>query len=253
MSRCPGHAVTATAVCLCLALMAACTAAETPTLLPTPVAPTPTSAPEPTPFVTEEGGAQALPADNATPAGPNADVDAIVSQAVVLVANRLNIPEARVIPQGDPLAVNWADTSLGCPQPGGTYNDQITPGYRIELAADGGVYYVHADTQGTVVLCLDEDDLPEAGAANDPIVAGFITQARSQLAADLDRDPDDIILLSSESVEWTSSALGCEPPPEADVIDVATAGYRIVFVVDDVRYNFHTDSQRMIRCTTPLE
>jgi hypothetical protein len=50
-------------------------------------------------------------------------------------------------------AVEWRDTSLGCPQPGMMYAQVITPGFRVVLEAGGEKYDYHADRGRFVVLC----------------------------------------------------------------------------------------------------
>lgn len=50
-------------------------------------------------------------------------------------------------------AVDWSDTSLGCPQPGMMYAQVITPGYRVVLEGEGRSYDYHTDTDSSVVLC----------------------------------------------------------------------------------------------------
>ena len=54
-------------------------------------------------------------------------------------------------------AVEWRDTSLGCPKPGMMYAQVITPGYLIVLRAGGKTYQYHADRGQQVVTC----DKPE--------------------------------------------------------------------------------------------
>jgi hypothetical protein len=54
-------------------------------------------------------------------------------------------------------AVEWSDSSLGCPQEGFMYAQVITPGYLIVLEADGESYSYHTDQEGSsVVLCEEE-------------------------------------------------------------------------------------------------
>jgi hypothetical protein len=50
-------------------------------------------------------------------------------------------------------AVEWRDTSLGCPQPGMMYAQVITPGFRAVLEAEGKRYDYHTDAGRFVVLC----------------------------------------------------------------------------------------------------
>lgn len=53
-------------------------------------------------------------------------------------------------------AVQWSDTSLGCPQEGYMYAQVITPGYLIILEAQGQEYEYHTDRQTNFVLCQPE-------------------------------------------------------------------------------------------------
>ena len=50
-------------------------------------------------------------------------------------------------------AVDWPDSSLGCPQPGMMYLQVITPGYRLVLAAGGVSVEYHTDAGGRFVVC----------------------------------------------------------------------------------------------------
>ena len=52
-------------------------------------------------------------------------------------------------------AVEWSDTSLGCPQEGFMYAQVITPGYKIVLEAQGQQYQYHTDQTTNVVLCQE--------------------------------------------------------------------------------------------------
>jgi hypothetical protein len=55
-------------------------------------------------------------------------------------------------------AVDWLDTSLGCPEPGMMYAQVITPGFRIVLEAKGQTYEYHTDRSGQVVLCQTDGE-----------------------------------------------------------------------------------------------
>ena len=50
-------------------------------------------------------------------------------------------------------AVDWPDTSLGCPQPGMAYAQVITPGFRVVLEAAGKTCEYHTDSSSHLVLC----------------------------------------------------------------------------------------------------
>ena len=75
-----------------------------------------------------------------------------VEQAQEDLANRKGIDKAQIAVVAVK-AVNWPDTSLGCPEPGMVYAQVITPGYRILLSYDGQVYEYHSDQGDRVVYC----------------------------------------------------------------------------------------------------
>ena len=51
-------------------------------------------------------------------------------------------------------AVEWSDSSLGCPQEGFMYAQVITPGYLIMLEANGEQFAYHTDQEGnSIVRC----------------------------------------------------------------------------------------------------
>lgn len=53
-------------------------------------------------------------------------------------------------------AVNWPDTSLGCPEPGKMYAQVITPGYRIVLSSGKTDFAFHTDKNGHFVLAKNQ-------------------------------------------------------------------------------------------------
>ncbi len=56
-------------------------------------------------------------------------------------------------------AMEWSDSSIGCPAPGYAYAQIITPGYQITLESGGEEYEYHTDLNGNFVLC-GEDGQP---------------------------------------------------------------------------------------------
>jgi hypothetical protein len=75
----------------------------------------------------------------------------LVAQARADLAQRLGL-SAESFQLTSAEAVEWPDTSLGCPKPGFMYAQVITPGYLIVLEADGQKYEYHADSR-RVSLC----------------------------------------------------------------------------------------------------
>lgn len=61
-------------------------------------------------------------------------------------------------------AVEWNDSSLGCPKPGLMYLQVITPGYRVVLAhGDEQATYHTSDGERPVVVRCDRPDIPLLG------------------------------------------------------------------------------------------
>jgi len=84
--------------------------------------------------------------------GRSTSVEAqLVTMAVEDLAGRLGIDKSAI--QVETVeAVEWPDTSLGCPEPGMMYAQVITPGYRILLKARGQIYEYHG-SRSRVVYC----------------------------------------------------------------------------------------------------
>jgi hypothetical protein len=110
---------------------------------------------------TASPAASFTPAPAPTPTSPVASAPTVAAPpgaAVALLAvrqdlaRRLNLAEAQIaLIRAE--AVDWPDSSLGCPQPGMMYLQVVTPGYRLVLAAGGVSTEYHADAGGRFVVC----------------------------------------------------------------------------------------------------
>lgn len=81
------------------------------------------------------------------PSGSRVPLDAAVDD----LADRLGLDRGAI----EVLSVEqktWSDTSLGCPEPGKTYAQVMTPGFLIHLKAGGRTYEYHASTS-QALLC----------------------------------------------------------------------------------------------------
>jgi hypothetical protein len=136
-----------------LLTLAACARAPRATATPTSAAlPTawPSATASPTPHRDSEEKDKMPSATAPRPHPP--ELDRLVSLAVEDLAGRLDV-EADQIELLAAEAVEWPDTSLGCPQPGMMYAQVITPGYRLILATGEKQYRYHTDRRERVVLC----------------------------------------------------------------------------------------------------
>ena len=126
--------------------------APTATASPTPEAalePAPTSTPQPAPAATVAPPPEAPVEEQvAVPEG----AAPLVALARADLAAHLGA-DAGQIALLSVEAVEWRDSSLGCPQPGMMYAQVITPGYRVVLGVGSQTYEYHTSTRTSVVLC----------------------------------------------------------------------------------------------------
>lgn len=103
-----------------------------------------------TPAPPQEGEEPDMPAELGAQAIPQGQ--APLAAAINHLAGQTGLP-AEQINLISMEAVDWSDTSLGCPQEGYMYAQVITPGYKIVLEAEGVEYEYHTDQGTNVVLC----------------------------------------------------------------------------------------------------
>ncbi|CAG0991480.1 hypothetical protein ANAEL_02320 [Anaerolineales bacterium] len=138
---------------------------ESPALPPQETLSTPVadsqSAPTEEPAATSSASTQLdaqLPDDEGSQPAPREIVEKVKADLVKqfkVNADEIRVREAR--------AVDWPDTSLGCPQPDMVYAQVITPGYWVLLEVEGKQYPYHTDRDGQIILCIgnpDSDSLP---------------------------------------------------------------------------------------------
>lgn len=133
------------ALLIMLLFAAACqSAAPAPTIMPTP---TNLPVPEPTPE-SDPPAAAPPPLDETelTALGQAQDE----AQNIIVEALAVD-PDAVTILAVE--AVNWNDSSLGCPQPDMMYAQVITPGYRVTVEVAGKQHEVHMNSNGFGVVC----------------------------------------------------------------------------------------------------
>jgi hypothetical protein len=80
------------------------------------------------------------------------DAERAVSTAKASLIVRLGVAEEAIVVKAVE-AVQWSDSSLGCPRPDITYAQVITPGFRVVLEVQGRTYEYHTDAGRLVILC----------------------------------------------------------------------------------------------------
>jgi len=118
---------------------------------PTPVAP-PKRIPDPQQPAAEPAGENV----------PSASVPREVRRAVVAdAARRFKVAESAVV-LGQAEQVTWSDGSLGCPQRGQMYTQNLVQGYRIVAVTSEGQMVYHTDSHGFAVTCGgNKDSVPQ--------------------------------------------------------------------------------------------
>ena len=102
-----------------------------------------------TPQIGNQGTPEVMPA----PRVPD-ELVALVAQVSQDLAKRLQIDVSEVTLISSE-AVEWSDSSLGCPEPGMMYMMVITPGYRLVLEANKQLFEYHTGRNDHFVFCAD--------------------------------------------------------------------------------------------------
>ncbi len=109
-----------------------------------------------TPAVQPNPTVSPLPVPGISPLSPLSPAQAAAANAAVdYLAGELGVRPGTIEVLAVQ-AVEWPDTSLGCPQPGMAYATVIVPGYQVLLRAGGSTYDLHSDASGSqMVICND--------------------------------------------------------------------------------------------------
>jgi len=223
-------------------LLAACDSGATPSQGESPLG-TPTAG-EPTPTIVEPAPTAGEPT-----VPPEATEVTLVKQDL---AQRLNIAvdQIQIV---SVKAVDWPDTSLGCPKPNMLYAEVVTPGFEIVLEANGQEYFYHTGG-GEFVLC--EGGLPVGAPATpggiglSPELAILVDKAEQDLIARAGVSAGDIGVKSVEAVQWRDGSLGC-PQPGMNYIMVITPGYLIMLEAKGQVYEYHASLDSVVWCKDP--
>jgi len=149
---------------------------------------------------------------------------------------------------------DFGDPSLGCPEPGMSYPQVITPGHRVVVEAEGRRFDVRVSgTSGKICRKPRNKGLPNKSSEPPPEHTSPITsqvdQARADLAAKLDLDATDIEVVDVRPFSPQGAGPGCRP--ECD--DVAgDCGYLIGLFYDGRRYEYHARDDRATPCPALL-
>jgi hypothetical protein len=172
------------------------------------------------------------------------DAEKAVAAAKADLVGRLGVTEEDIVVKSVE-AIQWRDTSLGCPQLGMIYAQVITPGFRVVLEVEGQAYEYHTDGGQSVVLCEEESmtDTPTTPSLIEPGLDSLISLAKEDLAQRLSIQVEQIEVLEAKSVVWPDSSLGC-PQPGMRYRQVPMDGARIRLAVEGRVYAYHSGGGR---------
>lgn len=143
-------------------------------------------------------------------------------------------------------AVDWSDSSLGCPEPGKMYLQVITPGYRVVLQAAGQSYEYHTNRGNRAVLCSKGP----VGATSQKLrlqeLRSLVEQARNDLARRLGIEPAQIVVAETLPVSQLEQPAQC---PEADQLAGPGNEYQIVLQAEGVAHTYRARGETVVLCT----
>lgn len=143
-------------------------------------------------------------------------------------------------------ALDWPDSSLGCPQPGMMYLQVITPGFKVELTTGQDLYPVHIGGTRAVVCvrAAGNASAPKAQAAQAKIE--LLRRARERLAAML---KVDITNIQVHTIRAGPS--DTQPVCGGDARAAPTTGKRVALEYAGRRYEYREDSDEVRECAGP--
>ena len=169
----------------------------------------------------------------------------LVEQAKTDLRDRIEVaPEA--IELVSVQAVQWSDSSLGCPKPGMNYLTVVTPGYLVILQAGGKIYQYPGDEQG-VSYCEDPQSPLSSEQESGDVLARLVQTAKDDLAQRLSIKAEGIEVVKAEAVEWPDGSLGC-PQPGMMYIQMVTPGYQIILSAGGTEYDYHGNASEVFLC-----
>ncbi len=165
--------------------------------------------------------------------------------AAETLAVELSIPVSSI--QIDTVrAVEWRDSSIGCPQPGVGYLQVITPGHKITLRAGGRVHTIH-EANGRAFMCKLRKEPRRMTGQIDLVWGTQGLAARKDLATRLGVEEQAIMIAGATPRVFADASLDC-PEPDTDYAPEKRDGFVLRLRHGGRDYTYHTDLERTIMC-----
>ena len=180
------------------------------------------------------------------PAESLSDSDrAVAMLAIDTLATDLRVPREKV--ELDTVrAIDWRDSSIGCPQPGMAYLDVVTPGHKVTLRVDGKIYVVH-EAKNKAFVCRQTKALGGITPERELEFGPQMVEARRDLAKRLGVPDSRIRFVSADGKTFGDASLGC-PEPGVMYTQAQVPGWVLTFAIDERQFTYHTDLNRTIPC-----
>ena len=137
-------------------------------------------------------------------------------------------------------AIEWRDSSIGCPKPGVAYLDVVTPGYKVILRVGKEIHVVH-EARNQAFRCVQSKNLGGMTAGRD------LTFGPQLVAARLGVAERDIQFVAAESKTFPDASLGC-PEPGMQYAQAEVPGWVLSFRRGERVFTYHADDKRAIPC-----
>jgi hypothetical protein len=143
-------------------------------------------------------------------------------------------------------AVDWPDSSLGCPKPGVAYLQVVKPGHKVTLRAKDQIFVVH-EAGNQAAVCRNSKAFGALATDRELAFGPEIIAARDDLAKRLGVPAKDIRPLAGLQQTFPDAALGC-PEPGKMYAQGQVAGWVLTLRHKERDYTYHTDGKRTIPC-----
>jgi hypothetical protein len=192
-------------------------------------------------------GAQDIPfvPGQAPPGGLSDTERGAALVAIDALAAELQVPKEKI--EVDTVrAVEWRDSSIGCPKPGMAYLDVVSAGHKVTLRVDGQFYVVH-EAGNEAFVCKQAKALGGITPQRELVFGPQVMEARRDLAARIGAPEGQILFLAAEGKTFADASLDC-PDPGVEYAKAEVRGWVLRFGYDNRVYSYHTDLKRTIPC-----
>lgn len=170
---------------------------------------------------------------------------AVAGLAIDALAAELKIPRDGIVVESV-TAIDWRDSSLGCPKPGMAYLDVITPGHKVMLSVDGQAYAVH-EAKNRAFVCKQAQLAGGLAAGDELEYRRQMLTAQNDLARRLGVPVKEIHPVGGEKRTWEDASLDC-PEEGVQYAQVETPGWVLKLRHGERDYTYHADAHHTFPC-----